>query len=65
MIPRIILSGGSNTDELTISKEEFGAYGFAELEVLPKLFANGGTRFHKADYAFSQRNVVVDEKTSG
>ena len=57
-----IIGSGSNTDELTISKEEFGVYGFAELEVLPKLFANGGTRFHKADYAFSQRNVVVDEK---
>lgn len=57
-----ILGSGSNTDELTISKEEFGVYGFAELEVFPKLFANGGTRFHKADYAFNQRNVVVDER---
>lgn len=57
-----IVGSGSNTDDLTISKEEFGVYGFAELEILPRLFANGGTRFHKADYAFSQRNVARDEK---
>ena len=57
-----IVGSGSNTDDLTISKNEFGVYGFAELEILPRLFANGGTRFHKADYAFNQRNVVRDEK---
>lgn len=57
-----IVGSGSNTDDLTISKNEFGVYGFLEAEIFPKLFANGGTRFHKADYAFSQRNVVRDEK---
>jgi len=57
-----ILGSGFNTDELTISKEEFGVYGLAEFELFPKLFANTGTRWHKADYAFSQRNIVVDEK---
>ena len=57
-----IIGSGSNIDDLTISKGEFGVYEFAEVEIFPKLFANGGTRFHKADYAFSQRNVAVDEK---
>jgi len=58
-----IVGKGSNADDLTISKDEFGVYGFAEYEVLDNLFFNGGTRYHKADYAFSQRNVAVDVKT--
>lgn len=57
-----ILGSGSNSDDLTISKGEFGAYGFLQAELFPNFFASGGTRYQKADYAFSQRNVAVDEK---
>ena len=59
-----ILGSGSNVDDLTISKEELGVYGFLQYELADKVFVNGGTRYHQADYAFSQRNVAVDEKQS-
>lgn len=42
--------------EITISKEEFGVYGFLEYEVLDNWFANAGTRFHKANYDFNQKD---------
>ncbi len=59
-----ILGSATSPDDLTISKEEFGIYGFLQYEFLKDLFVNGGTRYHKADYAFSQRNVAVDTKQS-
>ncbi|OGX19173.1 MAG: hypothetical protein A2Y04_05420 [Omnitrophica WOR_2 bacterium GWC2_45_7] len=59
-----ILGSGDNVDDLTISKEEMGIYGFLEFETMEHIFVNGGTRYHKADYAFSQRNVAVDQKQS-
>ncbi|MCK4882091.1 MAG: TonB-dependent receptor [Candidatus Omnitrophica bacterium] len=59
-----IIGKGSNAVDLTISKEEFGVYGFAQYELLENVFVNGGTRYHKADYAFSQRDVAIDEKQS-
>ena len=59
-----IIGRGSNAVDLTISKEEFGVYGFAQYELMENVFVNGGTRYHKADYAFSQRDVAVDEKQS-
>lgn len=57
-----ITGQGSNAVDLTISKEEFGVYGFAQYELMSNVFVNAGTRYHKADYAFSQRDVAVDEK---
>jgi iron complex outermembrane recepter protein len=57
-----IIGEGSNTVDLTISKEEFGVYGFAQYELVDDIFVNGGTRYHQAGYAFSQRDVAVDEK---
>ncbi len=60
-----IHGSGDNTDDVTISKEELGIFGFLQYEMYENLFVNGGTRYHKADYAFSQRNsVAVDEKRS-
>ena len=59
-----IKGSGTNTVDLTISKEEFGVYSFAQYEMLKDVYVSGGTRFHKADYAFSQRDVAVDEKQS-
>lgn len=59
-----ITGRGSNSVDLTISKEELGIYGFAQYELIEDVFVNAGTRFHKADYAFSQRDVAVDEKQS-
>lgn len=57
-----ILGSGSNVDDITISKEEFGIFGFLQYELFEKLFVNSGTRYHQAEYAFSQRNVAVDQK---
>ncbi|MCK5012651.1 MAG: TonB-dependent receptor [Candidatus Omnitrophica bacterium] len=59
-----IIGRGSNAVDLTISKTEFGIYGFAQYELMKNVFVNGGTRYHKADYAFSQRDVAMDEKQS-
>ncbi|MFC1594538.1 TonB-dependent receptor [Candidatus Omnitrophota bacterium] len=49
-----ILGSDSNSDDLTISKEELGAYLFAEYEILDDIFVNAGTRFQQADYTFDQ-----------
>ncbi|HQP10744.1 MAG TPA: TonB-dependent receptor, partial [Candidatus Omnitrophota bacterium] len=57
-----IIGQGSNAVDLTISKEEFGVYGFAQYELIDRVFVNGGTRYHQAGYAFSQRDVAMDEK---
>lgn len=53
-----ILGSGSNADKLTISKEEVGIYGFLEYEMLERVHANFGTRYHKAKYTFNQTNAI-------
>jgi len=58
-----ILGSGSNTDDLTISKEEIGAYVFAEYEMFDNIFANVGTRFQEANYVFNQRAAAVSYTT--
>jgi len=58
-----IIGSGSNSDDLTISKEEVGAYVFAEYEALDKLFVNAGTRFQQANYTFDQRAAAVSYTT--
>jgi len=45
-----------STDNLTISKEELGVYGYGEFELVPKLFAGAGLRYQQADYTFDQRS---------
>ena len=58
-----IIGSGSNTDDLTISKADIGLFNLTEYEVFDHLYLNGGARYYKADYAFSQRNgVSVDER---
>jgi iron complex outermembrane receptor protein len=59
-----ILGSGTNVDNITISKDELGLFGFLQYELLNDVFVNGGTRYHKADYTFNQRNVVVFQKES-
>jgi len=54
-----ILGSGSNGDDLTISKEEFGAYIFTEYEVLNNLFLSGGSRFQQASYNFDEKLPVL------
>ncbi|MCA9400402.1 MAG: TonB-dependent receptor [Candidatus Omnitrophica bacterium] len=44
-----------NTDDLTISKDEFGVYGYLQYEILDNVFVNGGTRYHQAEYTFDDR----------
>ncbi len=58
-----IFGSGSNTDDLTITKTDLGLYSFGEYEAITDVFVNGGVRYYKAEYTFSQRNgVAVDEK---
>ena len=48
----------ASDDDLTISKNEVGVYGYGELEILPKLFAGTGLRYQRADYTFDQRQAA-------
>ncbi|MFT7538066.1 MAG: iron complex outermembrane receptor protein, partial [Lysobacterales bacterium] len=59
-----ILGSGANVDQLTISKEELGIYGYLQYEVIDNLSANAGIRYHKADYTFNQTNVVTFQENS-
>ena len=51
-----------NSDDITISKREFGAFGYAQLEAIDNIFLNGGTRYNRAAYHFDQRNAPADNK---
>lgn len=59
-----IRGGGSNPDDLTISKREYGVFSYLDYEFAPGWTANTGTRYHRADYDFDQRNVIVQEEQS-
>jgi iron complex outermembrane receptor protein len=59
-----ILGSGTNVDDITITKVELGLFGFLETELFDQFFLNGGTRYHRADYTFNQRNAVVFQKQS-
>lgn len=54
-----ILGSGTNVDDITISKEEMGAYAQAEVELFRDFYAGVGTRYQRAVYTFDQRNVPV------
>ncbi len=51
-----ILGTGFSSDDITISKEEYGAYISSELEVWNRVFLTGGTRYQRANYTFNQKN---------
>lgn len=55
-----ILGSGDNVDKITISKEEFGVYEYAQIETLDNLFVSTGTRYNRSTYEFNQHNVVVN-----
>jgi outer membrane receptor for Fe3+-dicitrate len=55
-----IWGSGSNSDDITISKDEFGAYVFGEVELLADTFMNAGTRYQRADYTFDQRSGTAN-----
>lgn len=58
-----ILGSGSNSDDITISKSEFGVYSFLEVETLEDLFWNAGARYQQADYTFDDRgNTTYTEE---
>ncbi len=59
-----ILGSGTNVDDITIKKKEFGIYENLQYELLNHLFVTTGTRYNKADYEFHQRNVVVNQGQS-
>ncbi len=51
-----IVGSGTNTDDLIISKDEYGFFGNMEVEMLSNLFFVGGARYHKAEFTFDQRS---------
>ncbi|MBU1007285.1 MAG: hypothetical protein KKH08_06840, partial [Candidatus Omnitrophica bacterium] len=59
----IIKGSENNTDDLTISKEELGFYGYSEYEMFPNTFINSGARYQKAEYVFDQRQSSVRRET--
>jgi len=58
-----IRGSGSNTDDLTITKKEWGLYLSAEAELVEKIYLNAGTRYQKADYIFDQRGSTPGYST--
>ena len=52
-----ILGSGFSSDDITISKKDYGAYLSSELEVWNHMFLTGGTRYQKAWYTFNQKNT--------
>lgn len=56
-----IVGSGFNTDDLTITKEDIGFFGFLQFELLEDLFVNGGTRYYEAEYTFDDRGSAVYE----
>jgi len=50
-----ILGSGSNTDNLYISKDEYGYFGNMEVELIENFFFVGGSRHHYAEFTFDQR----------
>ncbi len=57
-----ILGSRDNVDDITISKREFGLFGYLQYEAVDNVFVNAGSRYHKAYYVFDQRNVSVYQK---
>ncbi|MDD4295147.1 MAG: TonB-dependent receptor [Candidatus Omnitrophica bacterium] len=60
-IENVILGSGSgwfvNSDDLTISKDEIGIYGFSEYNVWRDLYLSGGVRYQQAKYTFDVRST--------
>ncbi len=56
-----IVGGGSGLsesfDDLTISKEEWGIYSYAEYELFRNFYVNGGGRYQNAEYTFDRRDT--------
>lgn len=57
-----ILGSNGSTADITISKEDVGAYGFLQYEALDNVYVNGGTRYQMADYTFNNRDTGLFEK---
>jgi iron complex outermembrane receptor protein len=55
-----IIGSGTNTDDVTISKDEIGAYSFLEVETVGGLFLNAGGRYQQAEYDFDDRGARVE-----
>ncbi len=51
-----ILGTGSNSDDITISREDLGAYTNLQFETIDDLFLIGGARYYKAEYTINQRS---------
>jgi iron complex outermembrane receptor protein len=55
-----ILGSGTNTDDITITKDEIGAYTFLEVEAVGGLYVNAGGRYQQAEYGFDDRGGRVE-----
>ncbi len=58
-----ILGNNNNTDDLTISKDEYGYFGNMEVELIESLFFVGGSRYHKAEFTFDERGSIPNYET--
>lgn len=47
-----ILGSGTNSDNVTIGRNEIAFFGFAEFEFFENLLANGGVRYQTAEFTF-------------
>lgn len=54
-----ILGSGTNTDDVTISKDEIGVYTFLEAETFDRLYVNFGGRYQEASYEFDDRGAAT------
>ncbi len=50
-----IIGSGTNTDDITIEKDEIGAYTFLEVQAVGGLYVNAGGRYQQAEYRFDDR----------
>lgn len=56
----------TSSDNLTISKQELGAYSYSEYELFPHFYLNGGGRYQKAYYTFDRRDTpFYDQQEPG
>jgi len=62
-VEHIIKGSEWNSDDLVIYKEELGFYGYSELEMVDKVFFNGGLRYQEARYRFDQKAPTVNYET--
>ena len=55
-----ILGSGTNTSDLTISRDDLAFYTNLQFETIDNLYAIGGVRYNRSNYEFDQRSGTVN-----